>query len=254
MKTMITVRYNLKQKITAFAIFYVVFLAAMTLMAILAARQGGGSSSGVEMSSAIFLLVMGLNSFKENFYFSQANGVSRRTFFLGALLSSLPLVAFMSALDLIINRVYNLFVPAPMFHDMVFSGGSLEVESGLLYSESTGSMWVPSNEFSVLLSTFLWTLCVYLMVYCLGFFLTLVYYRSGKILKWVVSAVPIILLILLGNFYMYLPAWLFEGIGRFFQTVFFENTYISCLGFLGLALLFSLFAYLLCRRAPIKRS
>ena len=76
------------------------------------------NSSGIEFSSMIFLFVLGLNSFKENFYFTQANNIPRVDYFKSLAITILPIALGMSIIDLIINRVYNIFVACPTMYDM----------------------------------------------------------------------------------------------------------------------------------------
>lgn len=55
-----------------------------------------GTTNGLEVSAFIFLFVIGLNTFKENFGMFLQNGVSRKTIFAGKLLSTCAVCAIMA--------------------------------------------------------------------------------------------------------------------------------------------------------------
>ena len=74
--------------------------------------------SGMELSTVIFIFVCGLNSFKSNFYFAKSNGISRKTFIKGLLISIIPIALVMSIIDIIINRINNIFIKNPTLYDM----------------------------------------------------------------------------------------------------------------------------------------
>ncbi len=97
-------------------------------------------------------LVVGLNSFRNNFKFSQANNVSRITFFKGLIISILVVALFMSLIDIIINRLYNVFVSCPMNFDMIY---------GILQ----------------------WMFSAYSTIIIMGILISLVYYKSSKPVK-----------------------------------------------------------------------
>lgn len=114
MKTIKMTRYFLEEIARSVAIFYGVILAVMTFLIILSKMNGlNTSSSGLQFSSVVFLFVMGLNIFKEGFYFSQANNISRKTLYKGLLLVAPAVSLFMTVVDYAVYRIFNLFQPAP---------------------------------------------------------------------------------------------------------------------------------------------
>ena len=115
-------KYNIKSSLKSIIIYYLIFIGVITSIDMLSKFSGGNVySSGLEFSSIIFLFVIGLNSFKENFYFSQANNIPRVDYFKAAAIAILPIGLAMSILDVIINRVYNLFMVCPTMYDMAYN-------------------------------------------------------------------------------------------------------------------------------------
>ena len=114
-------KYQIETFIKPTIIYYLIFIAVIVVLSILArSSEGNFMSSGLELSTWIFIFVMALNSFKSPFYFSQANNVSRKSFYLGTLFYSVVVSLVIPVIDIIINRIYNLFVECPMNYDMIY--------------------------------------------------------------------------------------------------------------------------------------
>ena len=109
MKLKSIVKYNLSSLKNSIIIYYSIFITVCVTSALLS-KNGNISSSGIELSSVIFIFVAGLNLFKENFYFMKSNNVSRKDFIYGTALSMIPVVVVMSIIDIILNRIYNIFI------------------------------------------------------------------------------------------------------------------------------------------------
>ena len=88
-------------------IYYFIFICV--IIGLMVVSRGIITMSGIEVSTIIFLFVCGLNSFKSNFYFAKSNGISRKIFIEGLLISSIPIALVMSIIDIIINRISNIF-------------------------------------------------------------------------------------------------------------------------------------------------
>ena len=158
MKTLKISKYHIYQTMKSVKGFYTIFISVIIFLYIISSYQGGSvSSSGLEISTIIFLFVAGLNSFKSNFKFSQANNVSRKTFFKGLFIGILPITISMSIIDLIVNRTYNIFVKCPTIYDMVYGS----------YRMATYNIdnWVQSNGIATLAATFTWQFAFYTMVF-----------------------------------------------------------------------------------------
>lgn len=253
MKKLKISKYHIYETIPAIRIYYLVFLLVISLIALSSYRSGGSvSSSGLEMASVVFLFICGLNSFKSNFKFSQANNVSRKTFFIGVFIGVFPITLSMSIFDLIINRVYNIFVKSPTNFDMIF--GTFR-GYGMSSVSISRSGWIQANDLSTLFGTFILQFALYTMVFFAGILISLIYYRCNNLLKIVISILPVILMSLSGTILRLLPESFLVNISNTLKYVFGLNNYnyyIFSLSIIVLGLIFAGFIYLLSRRAIVK--
>ncbi len=67
------------------------------------------SFNGLEMCTGIFLFVLGLNSFKEQFFMFLQNGISRKSIWKSRVVYSLSLCAVMAVADMILMAIGGLF-------------------------------------------------------------------------------------------------------------------------------------------------
>lgn len=129
-----------------------------------------GMVSGLEIVSIIFLLVIGMYSFKESFHMLMQNGVSRITIFKGRLLSGIILslgVAFADVILLQMGKWYSINYPIFNIHGL-FEG---------IYNR-------PNISVSRLrMEGIFYNFSIYLAVFLFGCFLSVVYYRLSKGLK-----------------------------------------------------------------------
>ncbi|HBG00506.1 MAG TPA: hypothetical protein DDW87_02885, partial [Firmicutes bacterium] len=101
------VRYQLWDFRKAVLIYYAAIIAIALFM--IAGRGDSTGQSGLSGSTIVFVFVIGLNCFRTSFLFSQANNMSRRTFFLATIASLLGLAVIMSLVDFMIDSVMNNF-------------------------------------------------------------------------------------------------------------------------------------------------
>ena len=183
-------KYNLSVMKKSMMIFYLIFISVCILIIVLSrVNEGNVSSSGLEISSAIFIFVAGLNIFKENFYFTKSNNISRKSYFLGTILSMIPIAGIMSIIDIVINRIYNLFIESPTIYDMGFTNFN---QINFMYTAN----WIQQNDIKALFETFLFQTSLYLMLFVLGFLITMIYYKCNKFMKKIISIIPVMLIIL----------------------------------------------------------
>ncbi|MFZ5987579.1 MAG: hypothetical protein ACOYWZ_10715 [Bacillota bacterium] len=253
MKSLKIAKFQILDTIRPIGIFYGIFLIVIMFLAVSNVRSGGNiSSSGIEMASAVFLLIAGLNSFKSNFRFSQANNISRKALFKGLILAVFPIAFAMSVIDLIINRVYNVFVNCPTNFDTIY--GSYR-DTGMRDWNTGSFVWTQANDIYTLLSTIIWNFAVYSMIFLLGILITLVYYRSNTIMKVIVSIIPTIVITLTYNIFTMLPASFRNSIGSFITGAFgwqSRNPYMAVLSFGVLGVIFTGLIYLLTKKAVVK--
>jgi hypothetical protein len=250
MKAYKVAKYNINSLKKSVFIYYSIFIAVCIFLVILSKiYYGNFGTSGTELSSAIFIFIVGLNMFKENFYFMKSNNVSRKGYFLGTVLSMLPIAALMSVIDIIINRAYSLFVKCPTNYDMIFTDFNNGVNTTLATSN-----WVQGNDIVTLFNTFLFQAALYLMLFALGFVITMVYYKCNKLMKTVISISPIMLFILfnvLVRIFPYSAQKVLEFLFYIFGIIP-RNVYTAILTFIILFIALIAVSYLLIREMIIK--
>ncbi|MDP3387243.1 MAG: hypothetical protein Q8S24_08415 [Eubacteriales bacterium] len=233
-------------------IYYAIFVAVLALL-VFSSRSSGGnmSSSGLEFSTVIFLFVAGLNSFRSYFYFSQGVSVARKTFIKGLIVGILPMTMLMSVIDLVLNRIYNTFVPSPTMFDMLYTAFR---DTGMRNWNTLEFIWKQSNEIPLLVNTIIWQFALYTFVCLVGLLITLIYYRSNKWMRVIVSISPVIFFMLMRSLGNYLTD--FSGsIATFMDNAFGYsrmNPYMGVLTFLATGAILTVFIYLLTRKAEIK--
>ncbi|MFO7636941.1 MAG: hypothetical protein R6W96_06505 [Clostridia bacterium] len=121
--------------------------------------------------SIVFIFILGLNSFKDSYKFMQANNISRRSFYLGNILSFGALAFLMSLIDTCLTLLFKLFIPYRGIFETIYQSDRI----------------VPG---------FILTFSMLFFAACLGWLVTLIYYRSGTLLKVIVSVSPLILVFL----------------------------------------------------------
>lgn len=251
MKIKSVFKYSVANMVKSIGAFYGIFISVCILLIFLANSSGGSvRSSGVELSSAIFIFIVGLNSFKENFYFMKGNNVSRRDFLYGTMLSMIPIAFVMSFIDVIINRIQNVFITSPTNYDMIY-GNARTLD---LLTEVNKGIWIQSNSIETLLNTFLFQGAVYAFSFALGFVITILYYKSNKLTKVIISVVPVAFIVLLNLISDIYPSIL-SGAVEFIQFIFGWNTlnpYAAILTFIISFISLSLIARILTKRVVLK--
>lgn len=246
MKSLKIAKMNAEGIMKAAIIYYFIFICV--IIGLIAVSDGRSTLSGIEVSTVIFIFVCGLNSFKSNFYFAKSNGVSRKTFIKGLLISSVPIALVMSIIDIIINRINNIFIKNPTFYDMAY-GNSV----GYISKIYDGS-WVQSNSPNTIFNTILFQFSLCLLAYVIGIVINMIYYRANKYVKVLVSAIPVALIILKGNLSMRNPS-LTLRINEFTNYIFGfnpSNVFACITTFLVFTVVLSAIAFLLIRKATIK--
>ncbi|KLE16235.1 hypothetical protein [Clostridium sp. C8] len=241
------IKYNISSLKNSIAIYYTIFI-TVCLASVFLSRNGNISSSGIEISSGIFLFVAGLNLFKENFYFMKSNNVSRKDFLYGTAVSMIPVVLLMSIIDIIINRIYNIFMKCPTIYDM----GYANIGSGEWHNTIN---WVQSNSIGTLFNSFIFQASLSLAAISLGFLINIIYYKCNKFMKVVVSIIPVGLSILISMIGTAYPN-IINNINKFIATIFGinnRNVYVAALTLIVSFIIFIAISRLLTRKAIIKQ-
>ncbi len=218
-------------------IFYLIIVTLIIFFACVTS-ENDSSFNGIEMTSAIFLFIVGLNSFRKNYLFLMSNGVPRKTQFKSFFLAVIPVTAGMTVINMAFTAVFNKIINYNTLYGMIYQDKT----------QSSGNIVI----------SFLWNVTLYMCAITLGYFITLAYYRMNKIQKICVSiGVPVffamVLPYILQNFCSAATVkWLYNGLRAMFGV---NTNYgpISAAGiFLVTTILLSGLSYLLIRKAPVK--
>lgn len=241
------VKYYLSDLKKTIIIFYCVLLAAVMLLgsifAVMITNSDGtdGSFSGGETTTIIFIFVVGLCSFKQYFLFFTANGVSRKAQFYGFLVSSLAGCTIMAIIDILYANILPRFFDYESVFYQIYGTWSDEAAKPLL-----------------ILTTFIWSVALYLCSILAGYLITLLYYRMTKVLKIIVSVgVPVLfttILPVIDSIYTHgrIFGWLADTmllLGGLKNGI---NPYIAVVSLLAGSAVIAALSYLLARRAVVK--
>ncbi len=231
------------------AVFYGIVVAVYMLFAItVISANGEDTINGMEISSLIFIFILGLNLFKSNFQFGLTNGVSRRTQFISFTAAAATLGVFMAAMDVIIEKLVNIFFSSSSLYLGIYGGRYSSFSAGLTLMD----------HIQMIAEQFLWCAFLYAAMAMLGFCINLIYYRSNTIMKYIVSVIPFIVVFVVepyierttnGAFLHSISDFLSRAMGIGLTI----NPYIAMLSFfIGFGVL-ALCSYLLMRHAVIKQ-
>lgn len=211
-----------------------------------------GTIGGLELVSAITIFIIGLNSFKDNFKFFSANGLSRKTQLYSTAVSLGILSITFAFIDTINCLIFKNLVNAYPLYMQIYAQRYGYV--------ATGDRVPFSITPQILAENFLWLIFLYFFVTMIGLFITILYYRMNKKAKIAVSIViPTVFLggilqeidslFLQGRIHAFLlraasAAW---GIAEGY------NPYIAMASMFVFAAFFGALSFLLARRAIVKK-
>lgn len=244
MKSLKIVRMNMEEMIKPTVIFYTIIISIIIIVTIL--RQSPAVRIGVpeiDKITTIFLFVCGLNSFKSNFYFAKGNNVSRNNFITGIIFSAFPIAFITSILDLIINRITNLFTAMPSSYDFYFDF-------------SLGMNWTQSNTLEVLFYTFFIHFLVGIAFYLAGVVIRMIYFKSNKAMKIILSVMPVAII------FGYSKLWYINEVTAQKLEHFLlsslglspSNKYCTIVTFMVISIVLSIVSLLLIRKVTIKEN
>ncbi|WP_322181843.1 hypothetical protein [Neglectibacter caecimuris] len=254
-------RYQLFSHKKDLLVYYLILVGMQVLaylvsipLTLVSAGNGGlviTSSSGISAISCIFLLVAGICSFRESFSMALQNGVSRRNLFFGRLCASAALCLIMAMIDEASTLLLRLAGLLP----------GVQTESFSLLETVFSSALSGLSPVLVAFAAVPFSFCLLLAFGALGYFISTLFYRLNKLGKLLIGIGSALLLLvgLPGVFELYdhYPQWpLWPVLGKalfsFFHLAFGApwNAGVSCLILFGV---FSLFTWLLMRRAELKK-
>lgn len=237
------INYKLYTSKKALYVFYFVIFCIYAFTAIISLfSNDSGEASGVEISSVIFIFILGLNFFKQDFFMGLQNGVSRKSFMISNMVALSAIAALMTVVDTLFSLVSPIFINTVTIFEQIY-GDSRYIDSSLI--EKTFHYIV-------------WTFFLYLLAAIVGLFVTTAYYRMSKPLKTAVSiGVPVFFFILLPIFDMLLPQLkimynLSKAIAFCLGISNGFNPYYAVVSCFIATLILSGLTYLLTRRAVVK--
>lgn len=244
-------RYQLRDSFKAVVVFYIVILAlnlvfatAVTIVQNVVGTQMGSNAAGFDTATGVFLFVVGLCSFKENFYLLTQSGTSRKSLVLGQFGSALVLAGALAVID---KLLYLL----------------MDAVGWLLGSFGAVTMYEMEYPLQTLfdhLPHLLFTFTSYLACISVGYLVTVLYYRMPAGAKVAVSVgVPVLLFIVLPI----VDSTLTNGVifGTMAKVVAFAmglsggipgNPWMAILSFVVLSAAFGGISWLMIRRAAVK--
>lgn len=244
-----SLKYKLKDNLRSIIIYYFVILCVICLMVVSVAIPDSDVHSnlnGMEMATVIFLFVIGLNSFKENFLMLLQNGSSRKTIFTSGVLSMLIISAGMAVIDFIILMLSKLATGNMKALKVM---GIFEINYGRHVDNIGG--------FQAHTESLIFQILMYLAFVLIGYFITIAYYRMNKAAKTAVSiGVPVGIFVILplidGTL---LKGRISDWTNDLFNYAFglqSQSPYHAMVTFLLISVVFAALSWLLMRRAVVK--
>ncbi len=226
-------RYVLTDHRKALIIFYSIYISIAVFSSTMIFIIGDRSlnSWGLGISSAIFLFIAALNSFGENYAFMQSFNISRRTFYVSIVIGLIGLALIMSIINVVFTNTFKL----------------IESYQGLFEQIYTKTFFIDD---------FFWIFSLLICVSSLGFFITLLYYRCNKVMKFVISIVPVLVGMFISiidnitNVAIWNNIW--DFIIRIFGFTNGSNPYTAVITFIICSAICFGLSFLLIRRATIK--
>jgi hypothetical protein len=176
-------KYQLSANKWPLIVYYIVIYALMAIILMVRAFATQSSFTmfgGLDGATAIFLFVVGLNSFKSKFHMFVANGISRKTMFLSFIASAAVICVGMAVIDSINAFILSQFVN---YQSTILQQFSLHFAGRLSAVHTEGFLLMCFANMAAIM---------------LGYFITTAYYRMNKPLKLLVSiGVPLMLLFIL---------------------------------------------------------
>lgn len=238
-------QYRMLDALKGVRIYYLVmvlvFAAGIIMMNIYG--KDSGMMGGFEMAGMTFVFILGLNSFKEYFYELLQHGISRKTGFFSFGITLLALAPVMALVDSIMCAVASRLTNYYSAFEQVY-GGAFTSGKGI----------------SFYLIQFVWICTVYLAAGMAGYLITILYYRMNKAVKIAVSVgVPVFIFTIMPTLdYVFFHGKVTECLTRISNWLLGVGNELhpsrSMLTCVGAAVIFGAIAYLLSRKAAVKKA
>ena len=236
------IKYHLFEVKKTIIIYYGIMVAIYLIFICKSSNIGG--ASGTDVTTAIFLFIVGLNSFTNSLKMFLQNGIARKTFFNSYIISSAIIAVVMAFVTNVVNIIMNIFFNYELLYFQIY---------GRRITRFT-------NGFVKFIDGFLWTAFFYMLAIMLGYLITILYYRMNTKLKIFVSVgIPAFLLIGIPYIeYNWTNGRISEAALRFITYVFGikngYNPYYFMVTSIVTLIILGLLSYSLIRRAVVKSS
>ena len=182
-----TYKYIINSLYKGLLLFYLVLMGILVTTIIISSFSSSGNVLGLELASVIVLFIFGFFIFKEIFHFVVSNSVSRKTMFIGLMLSFLSIALVMSIIDYILALILmigDFFANEyTSLYDQTFFDKSLISLSGFDFITRT-------------LGCMIFTMAMYFVMLLIPFVISTVFYRLSVKAR----VITVILFIAMFNF------------------------------------------------------
>lgn len=249
MKSFKLAQFECRSALMSMGVYYGIYIFVMIFLTVINRINGEKMSfTSLEISSCVFLLVSGIVTAKGTFKFTQANNLSRKTYFWGTVLTVPMIAGIMACVDAVLYRLFDLFLNSMSAFDMVYHGA-------VIFDKTAAVTWHPINTLASISSAFFWQLTLYASVFMLGMLIGSVLYRSSRVIKIVLAVLPALVLMFGLNVTPLLPPAFWNSVVDFLKAALGlnnGNSYMAALSFTVLFAAYSGIAWLFIRRMTIK--
>lgn len=179
-------KYNIFTQIRPAVFYYLIVLFVMfTFFGLSFIGDSNSMINGVEMATMIFVFVMSLVDFSENFNMLSINNISRRNIFICKILSFTTLALIMAFIDRLILGLAKLL--AFLSEGYIFGSAITDIFTT-----------ISKNAFLAQIQMYMISVTSYLAVIAFGTLIAILFYRSNKLFKVLIAAgVPISITIII---------------------------------------------------------
>lgn len=252
-------QFQLRDHLRSAATYYGILVAVYILLGIglLTVKVNGQTSfNGMDMATLIFLFVSGVVCFRESFLMLMQNSVSRKTIFISRILATLTFAGGMAVGDKIILLLGKLFTGGST--NITFNSLFEQIYSPtFVYEQINSAPFVMENPFLKHIIMLVFSFLFYLLMFALGYFISVVFFRSNKVGRVALGAgIPVGLFVL----YPIIDFSLFGGKISMSIVKFMDfslgittgNPYAALISFTIGFILLSMLSWLVMRKAAVK--
>ncbi len=233
-KAFLVTRLQLQDARKPIGIFYALII-GLSLIAAFSIWHNVGEGAiigGIDFASAVFVLILGLNSFSTAFRFTLAKNVSRMKFFVGTVQALIIIAAVLATVDTVYGTFLRTLIP-------------YECLQTQLYGTTSPLTVLP------------WTFALYTALAISGFMITMLYYRSNRLLQMLISLSPLLFYLILVILNYLTDGAAPRALKNLFSTAFgfstsTPNPYIAVASLLLGAVVVAAISFLLIRRIAFR--